>query len=259
MDSLAPLILLRKDLWAAYVTPTNFLSVLAYDDAADSFSISHPGGLSIFTRRDKGLFVCNFGYPHVFVSTVSKIESQYTKREIKEARIARDFQRRLASPPDTKSTEIRALNEGTIQNTTVTAEHVRRATSIYGPTLESIYGTTTWKEGIPIPMNFHHRVTDMQTMYIDIFFTCTLPYLITKVQLLGHIMTSLLPERSANAIRRAFLRHIGFYSQQGIRISALLSDNEQGIESLGLQFGGANILLIQAGPSTHVPQVERAV
>ena len=59
----------------------------------------------------------------VFVSTVSEMESQYTKREIAEARTARDFQRRLASPPNTKM--IRALNEGTIQNTTVTAEHVR--------------------------------------------------------------------------------------------------------------------------------------
>ena len=102
---------------------TNQGHILAYDNTADSFSISHPGGLSIFTRRDNGLYVCNFGYPHVFVSTVSEMESQYTKREITEARTARDFQRRLASPPDTKM--IRALNEGTIQNTTVTAEHVR--------------------------------------------------------------------------------------------------------------------------------------
>ena len=32
--------------------------ILAYDNTADSFSISHPGGLSIFTRRDNGLYVC---------------------------------------------------------------------------------------------------------------------------------------------------------------------------------------------------------
>ena len=102
---------------------TNQGHILAYDNTADSFSRSHPGGLSIFTRRDNGLYVCNFGYSHVFVSTVSEMESQYTKREIAEARTARDFQRRLASPPNTKM--IRALNEGTIQNTTVTAEHVR--------------------------------------------------------------------------------------------------------------------------------------
>ena len=96
-------------------------------------------------------------------------------------------------------------------------------------------------------------------MYIDIFFACTLSYLITKVQPLDHIMTSLLPERSATAIRKAFLRHIGFYGQWGIRISALLSNNEQGITSLGLQFGGAKIALTQSGPGMHVPQVERSI
>ena len=99
---------------------------------------------------------------------------------------------------------MKALSDGTIQGTTVTAEHVRRATSIYGPTLESIKGRTTRKKGIPIPVTDHHRVTDTQTMYIDVFFACTLPFLITKVQPLDHIMTSLLSERSATAIRKAY-------------------------------------------------------
>ena len=47
--------------------------------------------------------------------------------------------------------------------------------------------------------------------------------------------------------------------QRGIRISALLSDNEQGITSLGLQFGGAKIALPQSGPGMHVPQVKRSI
>ena len=72
-------------------------------------------------------------------------------------------------------------------------------------------------------------------------------------------MTSLLTERSTNSIRKASLRHIGFYSQRGIRISALLSDNEQGIASLGLQFGGAKIALPQSGPGMQVPQVKRSI
>ena len=86
MYSLAPLILLRKDPWVVYVTPTIAmillpisyqyqLSLARYDNTADLFSICHPGGLSIFTRRDNGLYVCNFGYPHVFVSTISEKES----------------------------------------------------------------------------------------------------------------------------------------------------------------------------------------
>ena len=150
MDSLAPLISFLGSICDAYYHKdiiANILSVsaiarqgriLTYYITAHSFSISHPGGLSMFTRRDNRLYVCNFDYPHDFVSSVSGMESQYIKREINEARTARNFQRRLASTPDTKM--IRALNEGTIQNTTVTAEHVWRATSIHGPALESIKG-----------------------------------------------------------------------------------------------------------------------
>ena len=96
-------------------------------------------------------------------------------------------------------------------------------------------------------------------MYIDIYFACTLPYLITKVQPLDHIMTSLLPERSATAIRKTFIKHIRFYGRRGIRISALLSDNVQVITSLGLQFEGAKIVLTQSGPGMHIPQVERSI
>ena len=72
-------------------------------------------------------------------------------------------------------------------------------------------------------------------------------------------MMSLRPERSATATRKAFLRHIRFYGLRGIRIAALLSDNEQGITSLGLQFGGAKIVLTQIGPDMHIPQVERSI
>ena len=142
------------------------------------------------TRRDNDLYVCNFAPSNVFVSTVSDLESQYTKREVQEAQAARNLQCRLAAPTDMKL--IKALSDGTIEGTTVTAEHVRRATSIYGPSLESIKGRTTRKKRTPIPITNHHRVTDAQTMYIDIFFACTLPYLITKVQPLDHIMASLL-------------------------------------------------------------------
>ena len=71
-------------------------------------------------------------------------------------------------------------------------------------------------------------------------------------------MTFLLPERSATALHKAFLKHFGFYGKRGIRISALLSKLEtEGITTLGLQFGGAKIALTQSGPGMHVPQVER--
>ena len=72
------------------------------------------------------------------------------------------------SPSCTRDTKfMKALSDGTTQGVTVTAEHVRRATSIYGPTLESIKVRITWTKGIPMPVTDYHRVTDSQTMKID--------------------------------------------------------------------------------------------
>ena len=51
----------------------------------------------------------------------------------------------------------------------------------------------------------------------------------------------------------------GFYGQRGIRIATLLSDNEKGITSLGLQLNGARIQLVQVGPTMHVPEAERDI
>ena len=52
------------------------------------------------------------------------------------------------------------------------------------------------------------------TLYIDIFFACALPYLISKIQPLVHIMASLLFERSANAIRRKIYDTSGFTASE---------------------------------------------
>ena len=72
------------------------------------------------------------------------------------------------SPSCTRDTKfMKALSDGTTQGAIVTAEHVRRATSIYGPTLEYIKVRITRTKGIPIPVTDYHRVTDTQTMKID--------------------------------------------------------------------------------------------
>ena len=86
----------HKDIIAKILSVSAITSqghILGYENTVThSVSLSHPGGLSIFTRRDNGLYELNFGNSNVFVSSFSEIESQYTKREINEAKTARNFQ-----------------------------------------------------------------------------------------------------------------------------------------------------------------------
>ena len=55
---------------------------LEYENESDSFFLSYSCGQSIFTRRDNGLYVCNFGPSNGFVSTVSDLKSKYTLYKI---------------------------------------------------------------------------------------------------------------------------------------------------------------------------------
>ena len=78
----------HKDIIANILSVSTIKSeghTLGYENDSDSFYLSHPCGQAIFTRRDNGLYVCNFSPSNVFVSTVFYLESQYTKGEVQEA------------------------------------------------------------------------------------------------------------------------------------------------------------------------------
>jgi hypothetical protein len=76
---------------------------------------------------------------------------------VNQARKARQLQRRLANPPDAKL--IKALTTGSIQNTTVTAADVARATDIYGPSIEALKGRITATRALPFPEETMTRTT----------------------------------------------------------------------------------------------------
>ena len=83
--------------------------------------------------------------PHssAMINTVASNESNYTTREIKQAKAARDLQRRLGNPTD--STLCKALSQGYIISKDVVPSDITRAHTIYGPNTEGLKGRTTKK------------------------------------------------------------------------------------------------------------------
>ena len=76
------------------------------------------------------------------VTTVSHNETQFTTREVKEAREARDLQRRLGNPTD--SSLCKVLLQGHITSRNVLPTHIVHATEIYGPNV-------TVRRPVPVP------------------------------------------------------------------------------------------------------------
>ena len=224
----------------------------------DSFTILHQGGRIRFTHRADGLYVHDTRQAHTcLITTVAENEARYSKREVSQARDARQLQRRLANPPDAKL--IKALTTGTIQNTPVTPADVVRATDIYGPSIEALKGRTTTARTVPTPQETMTRTTLEQRMYADIFYAAGNAFEITIVHPIGHIICSYLDKTDTTNLRRALRTHLGTYGQRRIMIRHIHSDNEKGILCMGQDFAGAGITLHLAGPGMHVHIIERTI
>ena len=102
----------------------------------------------------------NIPEPHstAMINTVASNESDYTTKEIKQARVARDLQRKLGNPTD--STLCKALSQGYIISKDVVPSDIKRAHTIYGPNTEGLKGRTTKKKGTPIPHTISRRVSE---------------------------------------------------------------------------------------------------
>ena len=224
----------------------------------DSFTIECGGSQLRFTHRANGLYVHDTRTEqHCLVTTVTDNESKYSKREVNQAREARQLQRRMANPPDAKL--IKALTSGTLQNTTVMPSDVARATDIYGPSIEALKGRTTLRPSLPFPTEGPSRVTAEQRMYADIFYANAIAFEITITHPIGHVICTYIDRTDTVTLRRTLRTHLGTYGQRRIPIRHIYSDNEKGILSMGQDFAGAGITLHLAGPGMHVHIVERTI
>lgn len=223
-------------------------------------SLSHTEGCSSgsYTERTASTYTT---HDHTcLVSTVAENKAQYNRREVSQARNARQLQRRLADPPDTKL--IKALSTGTKQNTSVTPADVIHATVIYGTRtllIEALKGRMTEARALPFPQEIPTRTTAEQSMYADIFVAAGNAFEITIVHPIGHIICSHIGKTDTPTLRRALRTHLGTYGQRHITIRHIYSDNEKCILCMGQDFAGAGITLDLAGPGMHVHIIERTI
>lgn len=235
---------------------------VSYDYVKDTFTVHLPEGGLVFTPYKTGSragYLYSYKVPEekAMVQTVEERMKLYSKREVTAAEDARDLERLLGHP--SPANLIKMINSGAIVENKVTAQDVRRAQSIWGPSVESLKGKTKTHasprvtvEHVPAP------VERELALHADILFVDGDPHLIVVAQPLGLTLTKHLSGRTAGVLESALADVINQLRARGFEPKTLLSDGEKGIAKVANR-PKVNLVFNPAGPGMHVPIVENKI
>eukprot|EP01037_Dinobryon_pediforme_P029174 gene29174-32726_t len=188
------------------------------------------------------------------------MEQKFTKHEVKQARLARELQRKMAFPSD--DVLMRTINNGGLINTDVTAKDVQVARTIYGPDEAFLHGRTRTKPqtGIPTINLLDSDVPRPQTLMIDLMVLQGTNYLVSVSKPLQLIMTTTLPtNKKAATLAAALLEQVFQYRAKGFPVIRVISDPEPVLMALQSTLMQHGIDYHAVGPKQHVAPAEAAI
>ena len=165
------------------------------------------------------------------LKTVRRNFEGWTKREIKEATLARILQSRTGNMSDTKLKHMVSVNG--LRNSPVRPEHVTNASRIFGPNVAALEGKTVRRPsprvhtdgGITIPDDFH-RLHHVVTLVADIFFVNGVAFLMTQSRKIKMYTVEHTPSRKASALADSLKKIIKIYGRGGFMVNLILMDQE---------------------------------
>ena len=191
-----------------------------------------------------------------FVQTVRGNMDGFTRREIDEARAAREAQGMMGHPTDRDF--LGMVRGNMIANCPVTATAAKNAHDIFGPDLAGVRGRTVRRppeavrtDYVQLPRFILERYR-VVVLTVDVMFVNRVPFLVSQSRGLNFLTVEFLPGRTAKSLaaRIEQIRHL--YARGGFTVGTILMDNE--FEKLRPLVPGININTTVA--KEHVPEIE---
>jgi hypothetical protein len=215
----------------------------------------HPSGLHYFDPFDNDF---------LFVNTVEENKIGFTRRQIKEAELAKSLRAMLAYPSEKDFRWVIQSNQ--IKNCPVTVQAVDNATKIWGKDIATLKGKTTRTKPSPVAsedfIKVPKEILDLHRdvfLTADIFFVNGIPFLLTLSRKLQFTAVNHLPNRKVSEVFKAFKEIYGYYRKRGFRITVVHVDNEFEplAELIEAMPGGPKVNV--ASSNEHVPEIERRI
>jgi len=194
-----------------------------------------------------------------FVQTVRGNMEGFTRREVEEAREAREAQGMMGHPTDRDF--LGMVRGNMVANCPVTVSTAQNANDIFGPDLAGVRGRTVrrppeavWTDYVQLPRFILERYR-VVVLTADVMFVNKVPFLVSQSRGLNLITCEFLPSRTAKSLASKIdlIRHL--YARGGFMVGTILMDNE--FEKLRPLIPGININTTAA--KEHVPEIERRI
>ena len=239
-----------------------------YDNEHDCYIVQVKNNEYCYTfSRDSGtnIYLCDLDTmvnvpKSIMVVTVNDKKKKYTARQVKQAELAREYQRKLgyASPGQL----IKMIGQGQLVKSNISAQDVVRALDIWGPDLGSLKGkTTSHKAQLEEELPLIKQQFEDQTMYLDLMFVNGLPFLIAVVNPLEYVMVNKLSKRDNYTLWGSLESNIHHITKYGFKIKMVRVDGEGAISTTWFEskISSLGIILDTTGAGEAVAVVERKI
>ena len=218
----------------SFANMVNKCYAVSYNSKYDFYSLQvKRGGCCYYFNRDVkyNIYICDLNSmvskpKLMLVTTVRDKMKKYTVKQVQQAELAREYQRKLgyASPGQL----IKLIGQGKLVNSNVTAQDVVRSLDIWGPDLGSLKGKTPShqaqvEEEQPLLNTIQEK---HQIMYIDIMFVNGNPFLIAVVKPLEYVMVNKLNSRANLTVWTSLESDIRHITKYGFSIDLVRVDGE---------------------------------
>ena len=192
--------------------------------------------------------------------TSSEKQLQYTKREVAQAAVAREYMSRMLITPRELALAVR---KGTYLNTPFVAQDVERSVSIWGTPLEKLKGSTTVQQA---PKSQHveptHIPQELRTSpesYGDVLYICGVPFLLMCIEPIGMCITYFLKDQKADTLGKHIATALLDCRARGIDVHQMYTDSAAGLVAAQEHVAHLHIRISEVGAGVHVSKAERDI
>ena len=191
------------------------------------------------------------------VATVAARESEYTKSEVKKAKLAQELIVNAGYVSEAEALDL--IQSGNVMGVPITAADVRRAFEIYGRHPASVRGKMTSKRSSRqlIDLNLKATQSGYQTVYGDVMHALKHQFLASMAEPLGLMMLTEVESLKSEALAEALSGQVDALKTRGFKVRVYYLDPQSGFKPLEGNIPGIEVDICGAGD--HMDKLDAGI